>query len=384
MLLAEGEALIESGEADRASDLLRSRLEGSEALAELERDPRAWALLGRAARMGGDYETAAHSFTTALGKGGGVNAGFSAVECLLEMKDAPAAAAFLAGFAGSVPQEARGRVEELRATCLFLEGREGEARPHLERAREAGSRTASHFLGLSSFHLGDYRSALSFLEEALRDQPDDYYSLLYRGWACLELNRLDEARAAFLETKRVASTAEVEQMLGRVEMRAERLEKALEHFRSALASNPAYAEAQFGIATALRRLGRKEEAGQAAAAFRRLHREQDENLRRAYQLNQRHLASPGDPAVTEELARHYLTTGDLQEAERFSWKTVLLVPTRPSARVLLARALAGAGRYREAAFHYRKVLRSVPDQPEARRELEDLIRKHAQKRRGNG
>ncbi len=379
-LLSEAEALVEQGDPERAARRLSAWLEGPGAGDAAARDPRLWVALGRAARAAGDYESAAPAFARAFREGGDIDAAFSSAECSLEMKDAEAAESMLSRCADGPDPVARARADELKGMALFLKTREAEARPFLERARKAGRSAAAHFLGLLHFHRGEHREALALLEEAVRAEPDDYYSLLYRAWTLLELKRTDDARRALEETRAVASTPEVEDMLGRVELRAERFEAALSHFRSALAANPGYAEAQSGVATALRRLGRTEEAKAATAAFRKLFQDQQENLRIAYELNQRHLAAPRDPAIAEELARHHLATADLQEAERFAWKALAIDPGRIDPRLCLARALAGAGDYRHAAFHYRKVLRSRPDLAAAREELEELIRRHARKR----
>jgi tetratricopeptide (TPR) repeat protein len=375
--VAQAEELVRSGQPGRAAEMLRSRLEDPQARGSGE--PALWAALGRAARSEGDYESAAPAFARASALGAGEESAILAAECSLEMKDGERAEELLRGLAAPA-KGAAARIDQLTGMALVLRNREQEARPYLERARAGGLSSASHLLGLGAFHRGDYAAAVGLLSEAIRAEPGDYYSLLYRGWALLESNRLEEARGALAETRAVAATPEVDEMLGRLELRAGRLEAALARFQAALAVNPGYAEAQFGLAGALRRLGRKEEARKAAELFRKLHQAQEENLRKAYQLSQEQLASPGDGSIAEELSRHYLEAGDLQAAERFAWKALALEPARFTARLLLARSLAGTGLFSQAAFHYRKVLRQRPDQAEARSELEELVRRHARPR----
>jgi Flp pilus assembly protein TadD len=373
-LLADAATLLERGQPERAASLLRSGAEGPPG-----RDSRIWTMLGRASKATGDVESAASAFARASRSGTDLDAAFRAVECYLEMKDAASAKSVLAACGEPADPSARAVADELKGMVLFLEMKEEEARPHLERALAAGRTTTCHYLGLIHFHRGEYGEALKRLDEAVRADPEDYYSLLYRAWAFLELNRLDDARKALAETRAVAATPEVENMSGQVEARAERFEEALPFFRKALAANPNYIEAQFGIATALRRLGRADEAKAASAALRKLHIAQQETLRTAFTLNQKHLAAPRDAGIAEELARHYFSNADFQEAERFSWKVLSLDPERRSARLLLARTLAGIGRFREASFHYRKILRGGQEDREAKAELEDLIRKHARR-----
>jgi len=379
-IVAEAEALMAKGQAGRAAALLYERLDGPGADPALLEDARAWGLLGESSRAAGDFETAAFAFERGWAKGGDAAMALLAAEAQIEMKNPEAAERVLARLTVVSSEEAPGWRDELNAAILILKNREEEARPFLERAEKAGRAGAAHYLGLAAFHRGDFERAVRHLDDAVRSRPTDYYSLLYRAWAFLELNRVGDARGALDAVRAVAATPEAAEMTGRLELRAERFEEALARFREALAANPGYAEAQFGVATALRRLGRREEAKAAAEAFRKLHRAQMENLRAAYDLHQRHLARPADPQPAEDLARHYLAVGDLQGAERMAWRALALDPARLSARLVLARALAGAGRHGNAAFQYQRILRVQADHAEARRELEELIRRHARRR----
>jgi tetratricopeptide (TPR) repeat protein len=382
-IIADAEILIGRGQADRAVDLLRGRL-SQPGLAEGPGTAALWGNLGRAARAAWDFETAAEAYDAAFRRGAGLPAAVAAVECRLEMKDAGAAQEVLGRCGNPQAPEIQALLAELSGMALFLQSKEEEARSLLEKALAGGRPGAAHYLGLIRFHRGEYREALAYLEKAIQADPEDYYSLLYRAWALMELNRLDEARKAFDAVRAVAATPETDDMMGRLELRAERFEEALQRFRAALAANPAYAESQSGLATALRRLGRAQEAREATAAFRKLFQLQQENLRIAYTLHQKHLADPRNAGVAEELARHYLDTGDLQEAERLAWKALALEPGRIPARLILARSLSRIGRYQEAAVHFRRILRQKPDHAEARAELEDLIRSHARRRPADG
>ncbi len=391
--IEKAEALIASGRAEQAVLFLQEALERDPPPAGSAGEIRLRLAVGDAARAAFDWEAAAEAFRSAAtstaarapatdgadGADGGREAALAAAECFLEMKDAVSASAIVELCAGAGDPALRGRVEEVRGIILFLQGREEEAAPHLEKARSAGRPGAAHHLGLAFFHRGDRRGAIPYFVEAVKADPGDYYSLLYHGWALLELNDLDSARTTFEKTRRVAATAEVEELLGRVELRAERLDRARERFEGALRENPRFPEALFGLATVFRRLGKPAEAKEALSRFRELHRAQQEDLRIAYEMNQRHLADPANAVLAEELGSHHFRRGDRQEAERFAWIALGREPRRISARLLLARSLAGSGRYREAALHYRKILRADGEHAEARRELEELIRRHARR-----
>lgn len=372
------EALLEAQRFAEARDLalraLRAGAAGEEALA--------WRLLiAESHQLEGDFEEAEKAYAALAGSARGplgVEVALRLAKCRLQMWDAEKAAEALERIPPGELGDRRPERDELRAIALFVSGKAAEAQKILqgiERKSDAGW----HYLGLIAFNVGDYAAAAKHFERALAEAPGDYYNQLYRAQSLLELDRLDEARSAFRRILEAVETPEAHQLLGKVELRAERFAEAEKHFRRAIEMSPKNAEAHFGLATALRRLKKVDEAKEVAAKFQELHVQQQKDLDVAYKLHQEHEARPSDAAVAEQLARHYLATDDPAAAERTAWHAVRADPARPEGRLALARTYARVGQYREAALHYRKILKGHPGHAEAERELEELIRRHARR-----
>jgi tetratricopeptide (TPR) repeat protein len=382
--LEQAEALLAAGRCQEAEKWARQALQ--EKLPP-ERAAPWWWLLAQASKEAGDPEEAALAFQQAAALGPAElkpEAGLELAKTRLEMWDAEAAREILEALPpappGSPPEaeQPAQRRAELLALCLYMAGREQEAGQAFAQLSRKGASTW-HYLGLIAFHQGDYSKALKGFHQAVALEPRDYYSLLYRGWCLLELNRLEDGREAFRRLLQFADTPEAHQMLGRLEQRAGRLAEAEEYFQEALKRSPDLLEAQFGLATVLKLQGRKEEARAAFERFQALQRRQEESQKRAYRLNQELQANPRDAGSAEALARHYFSTGDYAGAERLAWQALRSNPRQTGARLTLARALSAAGRYREAALQYQRLLRAEPSHAEARAELETLSSQHAKK-----
>ncbi len=382
--LEPAEAMLAAGRFREAQQAARQALQEHP---PPERAAPWWWLLAHACKAEGDPEEAAEAFRQSVELGPPelkTQASLELAKTRLEMWDAEAARKILESLPPSPPdsppavEEMAQRRAELLALCLYMAGKEAEAEKAFAQLSGKGASTW-HYLGLIAFHQGDTQKALERFDRSAALEPRDYYSLLYRGWCLLELNRLEGGREAFRQLLQFADTPEAHQMLGRLEQRAGRFAEAEEHFQEALKRSPDLLEAQFGLATVLKRLGRNEEAKAAFERFQSLHRRQEESQKKAYQLNQALQANPRDAGSGEALARHYFSTGDYAGAERQAWQALRANPRQAVARLILARALAAVGRYREAAVQYRRLLRAEPEQREAREELEKLISQHAKK-----
>jgi tetratricopeptide (TPR) repeat protein len=374
---ARAESLIERGRFAEARRLAEARLgavapDGEEAIA--------WrCLVAESWRREGDIEEAETAYAGLAETAPGpiaVEASFRLAKCRLEMWD-PAGARKALGTIDAGAERADER-EELRAIAVFVDGKAAEAERILSGLGRM-SDSGWHYLGLIAFNSGNHEAAVERFGRAIAAAPGDYYNHLYRATSLLELGRLDAARAAFRSTQEIADTPEVAQLLGRLELRAERFSDAEAHLRKAVRLSPDNAEAWFGLMTALRRQKKSDEAKEAATRFQDLHRRQQENLDIAYRLHQTHEAEPRNADAAERLARHYLATDDPGAAERTSWHAVRADPRHVAGRLALARTYARVGRYLEASVHYRRILRQVPEHAEARREVEELIRKHARR-----
>ncbi|MBI4583771.1 MAG: tetratricopeptide repeat protein [Planctomycetes bacterium] len=382
--LEQAEALLAAGRFREAQQAARQALEEHPSP---ERAAPWWWLLAQACKAEGDPEEAAQAFRQSAELGPPelkTEAGLELAKTHLEMWDAEAARRILESLPPSPPgpppevEELAQRRSELLALCLYMAGREKEAEKAFARLSRKGA-SSWHYLGLIAFHQGDTANALERFNRSAALEPRDYYNLLYRGWCLLELNRLDEGVEAFRRLLQFADTPEAHQMIGRLEQRAGRFAEAEGHFQEALKRSPDLLEAQFGLATVLRRQGRKEEAKAAFERFQALHRRQEESQKKAYQLNQELQANPRHPGIGEALARHYFTTGDYAGAERQAWQALRANSRQAGVRLILARALGAVGRYREAAIQYQRLLRAEPRHGEAREELEKLISQHAKK-----
>lgn len=336
-------------------------------------------LVAESHQMEGDEEEAESAYA-ALAKDGPpaarTEAALRLAKCRLRMSDTDLGRKALAEVDAKALGERAWEKEELEAIALFIAGKAEDALRILEKLPRK-SDAGWHYIGLIQFNTGKYAAAAESFGRALAAAPGDYYNLLYRAQSLLELDRLDEARKIFREILEFAPTAEAHQILGRLEIRAGRFEEAESQHRKAIERSPGNPEAHFGLATALRRLKKTDEARKASERFRDLHEKQQENIGIAYKLYQEHAASPKDPELAERLAGHYLATEDPAAAERTAWHSLRADPTRTRARLILARSHVQVGRYREAALQYRRILRAVPDEPEATAELRELIARHA-------
>jgi tetratricopeptide (TPR) repeat protein len=381
---AERDGAVERAlELNERGDFLEARRIAAAALAKdaAAAGSAAWErILARSYQLEGDLEEAMVALARAVASSSGGEREEALVElaqCHLEMWDAAGARKALAGAAA--PSD---RVRELLAMADFLDEKEDSARRGLESLADLGA-SGWYQLGLIAFHRSDFSKAEECFGRSTRADDSDYYAWLHWGWSLLELNRLKEAEAALGRAQRLADTAEVRHLLGRSTLRGERLLEAERWFRSALEAAPEHPEAQFGLATVLRRLGRTEEARGAFDRFRSLHRKEEERLRRGYGLHQKLQSRPDDVDVIEALGSHSLEGGDAPEAERLGWRGVRVAPDRPGPRLLLARAFAASGRFGAAAVQYRKLLKNSPGHAEAQSELRLLIERHARERRGD-
>jgi tetratricopeptide (TPR) repeat protein len=130
---------------------------------------------------------------------------------------------------------------------------------------------------LAAYRKGDYRAQLQIVEglRANGSEPANY--LFFRGVACFELGRLDEAeralRLSLSKETRVEFKVLCRDQLGRVLMEQERWDEATACFRECIAESPKRGASYRSIAEALLRLGDQDasalEAARTAVAFDR-------------------------------------------------------------------------------------------------------------------
>jgi tetratricopeptide (TPR) repeat protein len=349
-----------------------------------------WSVRGFASEAIGDPETAAESLDRALElPPGSLEASMAEAVALslarasLEMKDGERARRALErlGSGARSKEPAAG----LFALASFFEGDIAKAEAGFDAAlRDGPSAESAFYLGVIRFDRGDRESALARFEEAARLDPRNYYAGIYRARALLELDRPEEAAAALgaLEKLDAAfATPEARYLAGKARLRQERFAEAAALLQGALDANSSYPEACFALGTALRRLGKTDEARAALDRFQSLHRKESERLRKADALSQALLRNPRDGAAAESLARFSFESGDLEAAERSAWRALRIDPGRRDARRLLARTLSRSGRYAAAARHYQRLLKENASDAEARAELEELVKRHAKRDR---
>jgi tetratricopeptide (TPR) repeat protein len=140
--------------------------------------------------------------------------------------------------------------------------------------------------------------------------------------------------------------------LGTVLTKQGRAEDAIPHYRAALAAWPDYEEARYNFGQALAALGRQQEAV--------------EQYREALRLR------PGDGDVLKALAGALLALGRVEEAIPYLERVVELNAGDAAAQNTLGAALANRGRLAEALPHFERAAALNPADANARRNLDAL------------
>ncbi len=217
------------------------------------------------------------------------------------------------------------------AVLLNLE-REEEARAHLEQAaRLEPAYAASSFAKLGEFHAahGDLAGALELLERARSLDPLDSTVAYDLGLVLRQLERLDEAEAAYREALRLDPRhVDARNNLGFLLANTGRPEPARQEYERALALDPDFVRARVNLARLLATDERMRD-GRAALV----------HASRAFEL------APDDFSVRETLAAAHAASGDYAEALR--------VAQELKARMDAEGDRAGAARVEEALARYR-------------------------------
>ena len=150
----------------------------------------------------------------------------------------------------------------LLGASLLYQARYAEALGPLEAAHRAAPHKGSgHRLGYCHLALGDFAGAAQVLQREVQAFPDLVNAHLALGVALVQLQRQEEALAAFLEAARLdPGSAEAQSNAGNVLAALGRHDEALAHLRQAAQAQPARADPHFNLGVALQRLKRHEEA----------------------------------------------------------------------------------------------------------------------------
>lgn len=132
---------------------------------------------------------------------------------------------------------------------------------------------AWHFLGWSQFYLGNVAKAQFSFEQFLQVYAEEPDSLFALGLLAMERGELQEAEALFLtvvtlEPNDQKILAKATSRLADVMVERDDWQRAIYWYKDALERNPDLYEAWYRYATALKRLGKMDEAEKALAHFK--------------------------------------------------------------------------------------------------------------------
>ena len=131
---------------------------------------------------------------------------------------------------------------------------------------------AWHFLGWAQFYLGDVASAQFSFEKFLQAYPEEPDSVFALGLLAMERGELQKAEALFLTVIKLSPKnkiirAKATARLADVMVERDEWQHAIDGYKEALQRNPDLYEAWYRYGTALKRVGKMDEAELALAHF---------------------------------------------------------------------------------------------------------------------
>lgn len=278
------------------------------------------------------------------------------------------------------------------ADAFAAEGLDRAALEQLERAGDEGYDEAGLFGRLGDLYSrsGQWRLARVAYEQALAREADDLRYRQQLGVVCSRMGELEQAAAALetvLDAQQKRSAAAAHE-LGHIYLQQGRFARALEAYRHAAQQQPGEPAYRRSMATALRRLGRLEEAeaelrdliaasgGDAATcaelgevyADANRFKEAVESYARAVALR------PDDPILYARLGQLRRSIGDLAGARAALQRAVELNSANAALHDELGQALEACGETESALAAYRAAVSLDPQCAAYHRRLGALLR----------
>ena len=218
-------------------------------------------------------------------------------------------------------------------------------------------------LGLVAAKNGQYEEAASRQGRAIELMP----GLREASYQLSDVQlKLGEVEAAIDTLKQLISnggdTTTSYVRLGQAYLAAKEYEKARDALQTALARYAEIPRAQFGLATALRRLGDTQEAAQAMQRYQEL-RVKDNEVYDDFRTRVNSLSARSIDFAERYVwaSRVYLTHGRADEARRLSRRAAQLDPANTESRILLASLYQQTGRAEDALAMCQELVEIEPN-----------------------
>ncbi|TAL18815.1 tetratricopeptide repeat protein [bacterium] len=240
---------------------------------------------------------------------------------------------------------------------------------------KTGSSETERRLAKNFIEQRDYETALTILDRAIRQNPNDFMLYQSKGQTLALLGRNEEAAAAFDAASELNTNFSGEMLkIGEVAFNGGDYEIARRHALSALDMDKGYAPAIVLLGRVALKTGNREGAfeyfrkaleingrDERMLKFIGLFLAQNKEAGGAAEYFEKALAlAPEDPGNNYNLALALLESGQTGRAAVYFKKTIELDPNGLDARFNLARLLESSGRAGEAIRQYEEILLIVP------------------------
>lgn len=198
---------------------------------------------------------------------------------------------------------------------------------------------AHQALGVAALESGDLKAAVEHYEKAWRLSPESSVYPTQLAEVLIQDGQLARARDVLKEAlRRHPRAVAMRALLGQALVQLREDAEAVEHLSLVVRMNPEYTNGYYPLATALDRLGQREEAAEMRRLFQE--RKRQDELRHREQLKD---AGVQLEAVRVSVAQAYvsaakihISVGDTPTAERYLTRAVALAPQFTEASLLTA------------------------------------------------